>query len=61
LGDHCQSAVQSEKHYDQILKMKQMKLMESKALYIVNHKSGKENNSIGSHHDRQTNSGYSRN
>lgn len=48
-------------HVGQVQKMKQMKLMDPKELSIVKHKSGKENNHVGSHHDRQTNPGYSRN
>lgn len=37
-------------HYSHVKKMKEMKLMDSKELCIVNHKSGKENNHVGSHH-----------
>ena len=48
-------------HVEQIGKMKQMKLMDKKELHIVNHNSGKQNSNIGSHHERQTNPGYSRN
>lgn len=35
--------------------------MKNKELHIVNHNTGKENSNIGSHHDRQTNPGFSRN
>jgi hypothetical protein len=48
-------------HIEQIVQMKEMKLMNSKELCIVNHNAGKENSCVGSHHDRQTNPGYSRN
>jgi|688.fasta_scaffold156437_1 hypothetical protein len=48
-------------HIGQIVQMKEMKLMNSKELCIVNHNAGKENSCVGSHHDRQTNPGYSRN
>lgn len=73
LGDHCsrfeQTANSTTKdplhnamnHVRNLQSMKKMKLVNEKSLYIVNHKSGKENGNIGSHHDRQTNAGYSRN